>query len=818
MKRAGKRWTAAVLAAAMAFSGPAGPALAGPPRVLVDETMYVNLDYYGGVEQVNVVKGCSTGGILQYTDYGEYEEVINMTDRSKPEVGDGAITWILPQDKNRFYFQGTMPKESTQLPWTFDISYKLNGEQADAASLAGASGLVEIRIQATPNPKARAYDRNNMLLFVAVPVDMEKCRSVEAPGAQLQSLGSSTVALFAALPGEEGDYTVRIGADQFESTGVIMTMAPGTADAFLHIKDLKEAKDTWREDADALYDSMNRLLRSMEETRGDLEEAGKGLGDLDAARGQINANRSQIEALSAQALSDLQSLTDQTAVLIPYLQTAQNAVSDINANTDALYNTMEDMQDELDRLYDRLKSLERTLSSSSGRIRDGLSEEEKQAVSQLILGEVTATQEILAALEALGASGSEKTEAIEEKSRELEESLDTLSTARMETGADEEAAEEEETEAEETAVQEEAAEEKETEAEEAAAQEEAADTEETEAEETAVQEEAAGGEVSAFGTVETGTLVLADAAAPEENGGGQADGSGDADRVGPSGEPGSGGVNDASWEEEIGNAADEVEESLETLSGTYYLSDVRNVAGQSRALLAQSGELSQSVTALLEKVNGICADLGSVERSSAQTASAMRRVTDETVNLLDDTRVLIDTADSYVPSVLDGLSESEELLNRLARSLGSTYNLLSLVHGTLTAAGDQLDAGLAESLQSMQGVLEQSLSMIDSLTQVRLAGEGMKETIDGQLDQFEEENLFLNLDPEAERISFTSPKNPSPNSLQIVVRSDEISEEDDAADAVDLEAEDSREEGPFQRMWNVLVAIVQAVVEIFRDR
>ena len=94
----------------------------------------------------------------------------------------------------------------------------------------------------------------------------------------------------------------------------------------------------------------------------------------------------------------------------------------------------------------------------------------------------------------------------------------------------------------------------------------------------------------------------------------------------------------------------------------------------------------------------------------------------------------------------------------------------------------------------------------------------MKETIDGQLDQFEEENLFLNLDPEAERISFTSPKNPSPNSLQIVVRSDEISEEDDAADAVDLEAEDSREEGPFQRMWNVLVAIVQAVVEIFRDR
>ena len=31
-----------------------------------------------------------------------------------------------------------------------------------------------------------------------------------------------------ALPGEDGDYTVRIGTDSFETTGVIMAMMPGT--------------------------------------------------------------------------------------------------------------------------------------------------------------------------------------------------------------------------------------------------------------------------------------------------------------------------------------------------------------------------------------------------------------------------------------------------------------------------------------------------------------------------------------------------------------------------------------------------------------
>ena len=51
----------------------------------------------------------------------------------------------------------------------------------------------------------------------------------------------------------------------------------------------------------------------------------------------------------------------------------------------------------------------------------------------------------------------------------------------------------------------------------------------------------------------------------------------------------------------------------------------------------------------------------------------------------------------------------------------------------------------------------------------------MKSTLDEQIDKFEDENNFLNIDPEAEKISFTSSKNPSPNSVQIVLRTDEIS-------------------------------------------
>ena len=88
----------------------------------------------------------------------------------------------------------------------------------------------------------------------------------------------------------------------------------------------------------------------------------------------------------------------------------------------------------------------------------------------------------------------------------------------------------------------------------------------------------------------------------------------------------------------------------------------------------------------------------------------------------------------------------------------------------------------------------------------------MKSTLDEQIDKFEDENNFLNIDPEAEKISFTSSKNPSPNSVQIVLRTDEISDDDESTDISDQEADGSSEEGPLKRMWNVLVAIVKAII------
>ena len=80
-------------------------AYAGQATADVDETLYLNLDYYGNVSDANVVKGINFNGTSSYTDFGDYLKITNMTDEQKPEIKNGSFTF--EKNKNgKFFFQG----------------------------------------------------------------------------------------------------------------------------------------------------------------------------------------------------------------------------------------------------------------------------------------------------------------------------------------------------------------------------------------------------------------------------------------------------------------------------------------------------------------------------------------------------------------------------------------------------------------------------------------------------------------------------------------------------------------------------------------
>ena len=142
---------------------------------------------------------------------------------------------------------------------------------------------------------------------------------------------------------------------------------------------------------------------------------------------------------------------------------------------------------------------------------------------------------------------------------------------------------------------------------------------------------------------------------------------------------------------------------------------------------------------------------------------------------------------------------------------------MTIIQNTLKASGDDLDQGTREMIAGSLDILEKGLDVLDATGEIRQSSGVMKTTLDHELDKFEEENRFLEMDPEAKKVSFTSAENPEPESLQIILRTDEISMDDPSAEIPDAEtAEEST--SPFQRMWNVLVRMWNAIVEIFRDR
>ncbi len=712
-----RRTAAGCMAAVMFTLTAAGTCEAGEPVSTVDETMYVNLDYYGKKTDVSVVKGCSFTGSGSFTDYGTYEKVVNMTDEREPEIDGDRVTWEMKGENERFYYEGVMDPEQTELPWTFDLSYQLNGVPKKAEELAGASGLIEVNVKAMPNEQADEYYKNNMILSVIFPVDMEKCYSVDAPGAQVQTVGTEKVAAFAALPGEEGDFTIRIGTDDYESIGAIMLMVPGRLDDLSRIKDLKEAKDTWREDGDRMYESVDQLLEVLESMKGDVGQVRSGLASLDRAREIASENRTAMESSASAALNELDQMTVWTAALVPYLQTARQAVTDINQDTDQMSATMYELEGELDDLYARMGGLRDNLNKIANAV-PSITQEEKAAILEQIREDAAQAQALVDRISGmLGQLGSWRSEA-EESWEALKESLDYAGSGHY------------------------------------------------------------GGDAQAT----------------------------------PSEEP--------YWipEEGMEDEYDRMNSRLASLGENRYLEEVGAMLEQLSAILGNVQAMEGTASAVIDEINGVLGTAEDTVRDTSKVLSSLRGADEQLVYLLDDMRSLISTVDGYVPDMMEALRSTEDLMTGLSRTIDSTHSFLSAVDSTLKAAGDSLDQGTRESMQGALDLLDKSLQMLDDTAEVRSAGADMKETLDEQLDQFEEENNFLNMDPEAEMVSFTSGKNPEPESLQIVVRTKEISKDDLPTDISDEEDASASAEGPFQRMWNVIVKIFRSVVDIFKNR
>ena len=849
------------------------PAYGAEASVDVDETMYVNLDYYGRVDKINVVKGVGLNGRTEFTDYGTYENVINMSNSIEPVLGDGTVTWQLPQaQRERFYYKCAVDKDRMVLPWDFDVSYKLNGVPTDADKLAGASGLIEINVKAEPNDNAGAYYRNNMMLMVAVPVDMSKCYSVEAEGSQTQNLGDTTAVVFTALPGEDGAYTVRVGTDSFETIGVIMAMVPGTVEDLEHIKDLKEAKDTWQDAGDELYDSLEQMAKSVENMRQGVNQVRQGMDSAESARQKWSNSKDSILAGNDQTLAALTAVSQQMDTMIPHLQTAKDCAEVVHSSMNDIVSTLGDMQDPLRKLQTRLKNIE----NSAGGISSDLPELQKTMESIIALDtQLQASQDTLLTYLSLYKSSSTKArrlydEELDEEELEDMEDVDygvsnggshsssggsgsQENTQNNNQGNDQESGN-------------------------SGSSTDGKDNPDGGAGGSGTEEGSGGGSTDGSGGASgsgsetgSGSTDGSGGASGSETGSGNGSGStaggggasgsetesGSGSTAGGGGVSGSGtgsGSESGSTAGEGntgGSPAENSTASGDTGSSTPDTGTVISSA-KNAGNTGNTGLAGITVTASIERKNiplvsspdpqgaakaieqALYEKVAVLQELSAQSKS----LTDRMSNLMDDTsdsakysaeivdnmdyliedlKALNDSLDVYYPDLQTALDDSRELVRRTTDALNNGISTLTIIQNTLKDSSDDFDAAARDSLRGSMELLDKSLNILDSTTAMRQAGRTMKDTIDNELDKFDTDNRFLFMDPSADKVSFTSDRNKPPKTLQIVMRTDEISVDDDTAKTADAEVAKAKE-SPLRRMWNVLVQMWKAMVSIFKNR
>lgn len=681
------------------------PALAAAPRVTIDESVYVNLDCYGVQQKLNIVKGCTLNGNTEFTDYGSYDKVTNMSNDAEPQITGNSVSWALPNGTGRFYYECAPKDNAVKLPWDFDISYRLNGTQVRAEETAGASGIVEINIKAEPNPSAGEYYRNNLMLMVAIPVDMEKMSSVDAPGSQMQAVGSMNMVVFSAMPGEKGDFTVRIGSKSFElPSGIMMVMVPGTMDAFQKIADLKTSKEKLQDSGNALYESMNNLLTTLQSMSSGMEQMQSGLDSLDSARGSVSASRGELESQSDQSLSSLKAMSDQMAKMAPHLDSARKMSAELHQELNDSSETIQSLRPQIDQISRQISNI----NQDARRLRGSLSSTRKDMKeAQSILGDLSKNLTDLSnSLPYFsGALGS------------LKDSLGKLQASSEKLN-----------------------------------------------------------QIIEY-------LANADPSNPES---------------------------------QVLLAASETLKSLnETIAALTKLTALMEAAAtQMPGFISNGKNLLNNGSDLIDDLRNVMGDTMEILDDMSVMEGTLQETLTTGEKMIDQLAAVTDTMNTYYDDTQAALTDSQELLNRTTEALNDSYTLLNTLNDLMKKNGGKLDDGSRNSLRGMIDVMQKGLEGIDSIPQAKSANDTIKKTIDDEFASLENNSNLLKMDPKAVKVSFTSGENPEPNSLQVILRTEEITASNPGDEATDPESSDSIS-NPFARMMEIFKKIWAAIMEAF---
>ena len=723
------------------------PALASPDVPQYDETLYVTMDPYGEIKESSIVKNYQMNGNSMVVDYGVYDKVMNLTDHSEPVIGeDGSVTFSPEETGSRFYFEGRTQTEKSQLPWDIKVSYRLNGVEKKAEELAGEKGLIEVNVDLVPNQGVSDYYRNNMALMASTVVDMDKNLSLEAEGAQVQSIGNLNMAVFFQLPGEEGHYSIHIGSEDFKFSGMIFTMVPLTVSQLDKIADLRDAKETMEDSADAISDSLDVVLDSMGNMQKGIADTADGLRGLDRTRQIFADSKGKVYENADEALAALDNLSQTMRPFYNHTQNAGNALNEIRTQTNHMVGILDDLSPDLGDLQDSVRYLRNEVDD----LRKMAKSSQTDMKSQAFMGQVKKIEGRLNTLTTEQQQLAKELASLGQSLPNLAALSNTLSTS-------------------------------------------AAGMRNTDLQDLIQEIQDEGlmdeDEISSY------LFNEKDYSIPEINAltGYLSSALATGRKATPS------------------NGSKEIMEAAAPLAALLpqIVNSGAGLTGDLGTMLGMTGMLMADLQSLRGPINGTIDGLIDIATATGNICDTA----DDLINSVDELNGILNR---HHDDMIATLNDIGKMTDSASRGIDSMNVFFRSLENQMKVVGDSLNSSTEKTLNGLAGTLDEAGNGLNQTEVLRNAKDTIKDMIDDKWDEYTiEDTTILNIDLEASPVSMTSAKNPSPRSIQMILRTEEIKDKQDSEDVkVD---EDFHSDGNiFHRIGNIFKYIWSTITSVFK--
>ena len=248
-------------------------------------------------------------------------------------------------------------------------------------------------------------------------------------------------------------------------------------------------------------------------------------------------------------------------------------------------------------------------------------------------------------------------------------------------------------------------------------------------------------------------------------------------------------------------------------------SDMQSMTKQLESVTEKMSDLLNATNSLLKDLEDI-ADVFDEYKGLPQDFTAEGKKLTELANgsldrvnkMLADIPALRESLDTMTTTANSAIDKTTSLITSTKKALSTSYDLVNTANSVLRSVRSQADASTQATIDSLLDTLGK-LSGSTASGQMQTATDSIHSAVKDAETDLEDDTNVLNIDTSADLESVTSSMNPSPSSLQFILRTEEISVDDDDDDGIS--DQDAADEGVFARICNIFKKLFTAITGVF---